>query len=293
MTFELTDKLTDEIISAMENQEKVFVVNAAACQLVEELQPDEENFYRLPEWNSTDGFAMREEFVSLLHNPIIHNELQSVLHSGRGVFKNFKIILKSYPEVDKRWHIFKNRYMLNRINEWYNSLREIWGLEKLDYYTESDDNLVHDDFYFEDYKAQKFQDEVLSSISAATFEDEEVPADVLMAINGMWINQAKKALATSQIGYVCHSLSDEFAGFITASSLEENQEKVMFITGLFVPEQFRGLGICTELISMIISKIQSMGKNILMPNFIATEKIKPLLIRTGFRQIDSGFFLAL
>ena len=153
MTFELTEKLTDSIISAMDNQEKIFVVNAAAGQLVEEMQADEENFYSLPEWGSAEGFAMREEFVAALHSPIVHDELMAVLHSGRGVFKNFRIILKSYPEIDKRWHIFKNRYMSARINDWYNSLREVWGLEKLDYFTESDDALIHDDFSFEEYES--------------------------------------------------------------------------------------------------------------------------------------------
>ena len=68
----------------------------------------------------------------------------------------------------------------------------------------------------------------------------------------------------------------------------------MFITSLFVPEQFRGLGIGTELISMCISKLQSMGKKfIIMPNFIAPEIIQPLLNRTGFEKISSGYLLAL
>lgn len=294
MTFELTEILTDSIISAMDNQEKIFVVNAAAGQLVEEMQADEENFYSLPEWGSADGFAMREEFVAALHSPIVHDELLAVLHSGRGVFKNFRIILKSYPEIDKRWHIFKNRYMSARINEWYNSLREVWGLEKLDYFTESDDALVHDDFSFEEYESKAYKNEVLSNITAGIYDDENLPSEVLKVINEMWRNQFEQAEAATQTGYICRSLSDDFAGCITASSLTENQEKIMFITSLFVPEQFRGLGIGTELISMCISKLQSMGKKfILMPNFIAPEIIQPLLNRTGFEKISSGYLLAL
>ncbi|MCI6808911.1 MAG: UPF0158 family protein [Spirochaetia bacterium] len=294
MTFELTEKLTDSIISAMDNQEKIFVVNAAAGQLVEEMQADEENFYSLPEWGSAEGFAMREEFVAALHSPIVHDELMAVLHSGRGVFKNFRIILKSYPEIDKRWHIFKNRYMSARINDWYNSLREVWGLEKLDYFTESDDALIHDDFSFEEYESKAYKNEVLSNITAGIYDDENLPSEVLKVINEMWRNQFEQAEAAAQTGYICRSLSDDFAGCITASSLTENQEKIMFITSLFVPEQFRGLGIGTELISMCISKLQSMGKKfIIMPNFIAPEIIQPLLNRTGFEKISSGYLLAL
>lgn len=294
MTFELTDKLTDSIISAMDNQEKIFVVNAAAGQLVEEIQPDEENFYRLPEWKSADGFAMREEFVSTLHAPLVHDELMAVLHSGRGVFKNFRTILKGYPEIDKRWHIFKNRYMSARINEWYNSLREVWGLEKLDYITESDNGLVHDDFSFEEYESEIYKNEVLSNITAGIYEDERLPSEVKKVINEMWRNQFEQAEAATQTGYICRSLSEDFAGCITASSITETQEKVMFITSLFVPEQFRGLGIGTELISMCISKLQSMDtKFIIMPNIIVPEIIQPLLIRTGFEKINSGYLLAL
>jgi len=294
MTFLLTEKLTDSIISAMENQEKTFVVSAAAGQLVEEIQPDEENFYRLPEWGSADGFAMREDFVAALHAPIVHEELQAVLHSGRGVFKNFRTILKSYPEIDKRWHIFKNRYMSARINEWYNSLREVWGLEKLDYFTESDDALIHDDFSFEEYDSATYKNVVLSNMTAGIYEDENLPSEVKTVINEMWRKQFEQADAATQTGYICHSLSDDFAGCITASSFIENQEQIMFITSLFVPEQYRGLGIGTELISMCIAQIQSMGKKfILMPNFIAPEIIQPLLNRTGFEKNNSGYLLAL
>ena len=237
---------------------------------------------------------MREEFVAALHSPIVHDELMAVLHSGRGVFKNFRIILKSYPEIDKRWHIFKNRYMSARINDWYNSLREVWGLEKLDYFTESDDALIHDDFSFEEYESKAYKNEVLSNITAGIYDDENLPSEVLKVINEMWRNQFEQAEAAAQTGYICRSLSDDFAGCITASSLTENQEKIMFITSLFVPEQFRGLGIGTELISMCISKLQSMGKKfIIMPNFIAPEIIQPLLNRTGFEKISSGYLLAL
>lgn len=294
MTFELTEKLTDDIISAMENQEKIFVVNAAASQLVEELQPDEDNFYKLPEWGPADGFAMREEFVNSLHAPIAREELKAVLHSGRGVFKNFRTILKIYPEVDKRWHVYKHRYMSARINEWYSSLREVWGLEKLDYYTESDDALVHDDFSFEEYSSKADKIIVSTSVNAGLLDDDSIPSEVKKVIYELWLEQFNKADAAKQNGYICRTHSEEFAGCITASSILHNQEKTVFVTSFFVPEEYRGLGIGTELLSMCVSKLQSLGaKFIIMPNLIAPEIIQPLLIRTGFKTINSGYLLAL
>lgn len=295
MTFTLTEELTDEIISAMENQETVYVVDARANQLVvQESNPDEDNYYSLPEWKPADGFLIREDFVKQLHAPLAHDELQNVLHSGRGVFKSFRNVLKNYPEIDKRWHIYKHRIMSARVSEWYNSLREIWGLEKLDQLMESDDALVHDDFSFKEFNSDTDKESILFNITASDCDESELPFEVEATILEMWKNQFARDDSTEQFGYVCYSLSDEFAGIITASHILENQEKIMVITSLFVPEQFRGLGICTEMLSMCISKLQSCGKKwVLLPDYLAPEIIQPLLIRTGFEKKQSGYILFL
>ncbi len=294
MIFTLTDELIDSIISAMDNQETVYVVDAALNQLVDGAShaPDEENFYSLPEWKSADGFQIREDFVNQLHSPLAHDELQNVLHSGRGVFKNFRNILKSYPEIDKRWHIFKHRTMSARINEWFNSLREIWGLEKLDQLSESDVNLVHDDFSFDDYDPSVDKKTIISNVNASVCENEKLPSEVINAIYTMWQNQFENDKAAVQTGYVCNSLSDDFSGCITASLISKGQEKIFSITSLFVPEQFRGLGIGTELLNLCITKLEKMGTNwVLLPDFFAPDLLQPLLIRTGFKKFSSGYIL--
>ena len=93
----------------MENQDVEYAVDAAEGQLVisdsDGHVPDDEQYYSLPEWGPSDGFELREDFVNNLHSPLAREELQSAMHSGRGVFKNFRNVLKSYPEIDKRWHI--------------------------------------------------------------------------------------------------------------------------------------------------------------------------------------------
>ena len=301
MTFNLTDELTNDIISAMENQEDIFVVDATTEALVSLSNPleggasvkvDDNRFYRLPEWKPADGFAVREEFVYNLHSPIAKEKLQNVLHSGRGVFKNFRIVLKDYPEIDKRWHIFKHKLMSNKVNEWYNSLREIWGLEKLDQILEVDDSLVYDDFSFDEYDSEADKDTILFNISSSNNDEQTLPSEVNDVIYKLWLQCFEQAEKTGQIGYVCRSLSDDFAGCITASSIMNNQEKILVITSLFVPEQFRGLGICTELISLCISKIEKSGKKwIIMPNHIVSELLEPLLVRTGFKKFSSGYLL--
>jgi len=298
MTFNLTDQLLDEIISAMDNQETVFVVEAVTNQLVEKVSgktdPDEDTYYSLPEWKPADGFSIREEFVNHLHAPLAHDELQNVLHSGRGVFKNFRNVIKEYPEVDKRWHIFKHKMMSARIGQWYDSLREIWGLEKLDQFSESEDGLVYDDFSFQKYNPSVDKKNILLNISYATGDEQDLPSEIENAIYGMWRTQFENDEAAEQSGYVCSSLSDDFAGCITASPCITNQDKIMVITSLFVPEQFRGLGIGTELITMCVSELHNSGKKwVLIPHFIAPEILQPLLTRTGFQKTRSGYLLQL
>lgn len=298
MTFTLTDELIDTIISAMENQEKIYIVEAETNQIVEagsNVKTDENRFYDLPEWKPADGYRLLEDFVNHLHAPIARDELQAVLHSGRGVFKNFKNVLKNYPEIDKRWHIYKHRIMSARINEWYNSLREIWGLEKLDYEQEENDSLVCNDFSFREYNSEIDRKSVLFSISAVFFDDEqsedlEISAPVNKVIFEFWKKQFESADQKEQTGFICTSLSEDFSGVITTSSLNNNQDGLEVVTSFFVPEQFRGLGIGTELFSMCISNLKKSGKKwILMPNIIVPEILRPLLLRTGFEQKRFGY----
>ena len=282
----------------MENQDVEYAVDAEEGQLVisdsDGHEPDDERYYILPEWGPSDGFELREEFVNNLHSPLAREELQDAMHSGRGVFKNFRNVLKNYPEIDKRWHIYKHRFMSARINEWYNSLREIWGLEKLDQLPESDETLVHDDFSFKVYDSEADKKTILLNITAGACEDETLPPDVNGAFYGLWRTQFEGSRIENQTGYICSSISDEFAGCITASPLLQNQEKIVMITSLFVPEQFRGLGIGTELIDMCISRLTDCGKTwVIIPSTIAPDILQPLLTRIGFRKINSGYILSL
>ncbi len=293
MTFALTQLLVDNIQTALENQEKSFIVDAENCGIIEKddsVTVDDEKFYNLPEWTSADGFKLREDFVNNLYSPLAREELQGILHSGRGVFKSFRNVLKKYPEVEKKWHVFKNRTMNKYINDWYNSLREIWGLEKLDYIPESDEMLIHDDFSFSEYNSEN-QEEIFLNISAALkTEYGEISEEIIAAFSEMWKSSFLSFDSSSQIGYLCRSLSDDFAGCITAAPVSENNKKVMILTSLFVSNGFRGLGIGTELLSMCLAELKRNGKDwILLPNIILPESLEQLLIRTGFEKIGSGY----
>ena len=111
----------------------------------------------------------------------------------------------------------------------------------------------------------------------------------------MWRNQFEQNESSMfPTGCVCRTLSDDFAGCITASPVTEKEKKVMVITSLFVPELFRGLGIAGELLSMFLLKLKESGKKwVLLPNTALPEFLMPLLLRTGFEQIGTGYIAKL
>ena len=297
MTFTLTESLLDELQTALENQEQQFLVDAAQNKLIPKtdgLKGDEEFFYELPEWDSASGFKLREDFVSNLNSPLAHEALQEVLHSGRGVFRNFRNVIKAYPEVEKKWHVYKNNKMMCYINNWYNNLREVWGLEKLDYVPESDDSLIHDDFSFAAYTQQNEKELVLHMNAAFRERNENLSPELSQAIYNIWLDQFELAHSKGELGFICRSFSNDFAGCITVSQVSQKQEKVMVLTSLFVPEAFRGLGIGTELINMCLSELKKLGKTwLILPNMTVPEYLEPLLLRTGFDKIDSGYTVEL
>lgn len=296
MTFELTDNLLDEILSALENQEQMFMVDAKDGDLVpaeDAAVEDGEQYYELPEWNSEAGFKLREDFVNNLHAPLAREALLDVLHSGRGVFRNFKDVLKNYPEVDKLWHSWKNRKMRSYIGGWYNDLRELWGLEKLDQTPEETGNLIHDDFTFQEYDSVRDSELILrylEDIRAVQGENDNWPQEIQNAVSELWRERFERGVNARQTGYICKTLSNEFAGCITVSSVSSQAEKTVVLTSFFVPETFRGLGIGSELFSMCLSDLQKRGKEwILIADTIIPDSIQPLLLRTGFEKTGSGF----
>lgn len=298
MIFTLTDILLNDIVSALENQEKKFFVDAEKGTLVEDsesVNADENYYYELPEWNSADGFRLREEFVSNLLDPIVHEKLQDILHSGRGVFKNFRNIIKEYPEIEKRWHIYKNREMHKYINQWYNELREVWGLQKLDYLSEIPDAVVYDDFTFEEYSSDVHNSLILSDLRIFfNQEDTETPSELNSAFYEMWKSQFLSAEMMKQQGYVSKSLSGEFAGCLTVSPISEAKQQIVKITSIYVPVSFRRLGIATELFSLSISELKENGiKWIIFPNYLLSETIQTLLIHAGFKKFNFGYAVKL
>ncbi|MBD5442274.1 MAG: GNAT family N-acetyltransferase [Treponema sp.] len=294
MVFHLTDELIDTISDALENQEKHFVVDAEKEELIESslVNVDDDRFYVLPEWNSANGFELRQKFVSNLHSPIAQKNLHDSLHSGRGAFKNFKNELKKYPQVEKLWCRFRQEQMHNFIFCWYNELREVWGLEKLEAESDFEDteHLVEDDFTFEHYNTDLGQEIALTFSSAQGDFDNNWPQEICGTIIELWQKQFLQSNTVLQTGFICRSLSNEFAGCITVTPVSKRTESVVFLSSFFVPEKFRGLGIGTKLLEKCLESLRALKKQWIFIAGVNTSKsMERLLIRFGFEKTGSGY----
>ncbi len=294
MVFELTPKLEGEILQALENQEQTFLVDSENAVLVPAdrgLSGNEDSFYALPEWNSSQGFSLREEFVSTLHPSIAKDELQRILHSGRGVFRSFKESLKEFPEVEKLWHQFKNRQMHRYITEWYNSLREIWGLETLDQEPEDTCDLLNDDFQFQEYNNNDYS-EILGYFDYAGKNEfhSDIQEELNETIFDLWQQQFENGGRNGQTGIVCRSLTEEFIGCITAAPLSKKTDKTMIITSFYVLGKFRGLGIGTQLISEYMDVLKAHGKKWIMLTAATSESMEKLFLSSGFKKDGTCYY---
>lgn len=216
MTFELSDSLRNDIIFAMENQSAPSVLDAATARVQSGArQADEENVYSLPAWTSDDGYALMESFAENCHSPLARVALKDCLKSRRGVFKSFKNVLREYPLVEKRWHYYKTRVMGGIVNEWYNALCEVWGLERHEQDTDESetDDILQEDFSFRAYEAERdapmVRQEEKTVLAEAEDGADEGLSEVLREIRRL---RAASFSALPKSGFVCYESGAEGAG---------------------------------------------------------------------------------
>ena len=291
MVFELTDALAEAVSKALENQDKRFLVDAQNSLLVEEgagVGPDEDRYYELPPWDSADGFSLMEEFVNGLHSPLAYTDLQEALHSGKGVFRGFKDVLKRYPLIERRWHFFKSRALLNYVNGWYNSLRESWGLEKLDSEPEETEDLLLEDFTFGEYNLDKDRQSALELLKQAAQEiGQDLATDVAKAFEELWQCQFEWNVP-GQKGFVCKTLGGQMAGCVSWSPCPKKSSKAVLMSGLFVQKEFRGLGIASALFERALSSLKASGAQwVIIANTFIPDLMQGMLNRSGFKKIGS------
>ncbi len=299
MQFALTDTLADSIVFAMENQNGVSVLDSVENKVVplDSVRVDDDRYYVLPVWSSADGFELLRSFTDGLHSPLAREDLKRVLSGGRGVFRKFKDVIKQYPEVERRFRFFKDVEMRKRLMEWYNTLRESWGLEKLaaeeELIPDGLEDLVLDDFIFSAFNPEKDRDDVSRTREEVAKEYErQFPLELGHAVEALWLRQSALSSDDEKMGFICRSQSDDFTGCLLLSFCPSSAVKTVAVTDFFVRQDFRGLGIGDELMSKTFADCKERGiRWILISNLIVPDAMQPLLVRHGFDSLGSGYLL--
>jgi N-acetylglutamate synthase-like GNAT family acetyltransferase len=263
----------------------------------EEVQDfDSERYYTLPVWDSISGFKLMEQFVTVLKNTFIADKLRSTLLAGKGVFRNFKNVLKDYPEVEKQWFSFKEQKMKQVILSWYNDLRDFWGLEQIEPEPEDNSELVQDDFTFRSFRSSDINS--LRSSVESVFEDinTEYDRESASVLSLLWKKQREFEDDKKRVMIICESVSEDFAGFAAASYFDEEKkiQNAVLMTSLLILPQFRGLGLGRELLRSILHELKQQNvKKVFFTDLLIPDFFCSVLVREGFSKLGSIFCIDL
>jgi GNAT superfamily N-acetyltransferase len=277
MEFTLTGELVEQIIFAMEDQENEYYVHRDSGELLrgEEIEEDEtegeetegegeDPFVPIPEWRPVDGFLMMEKFVARLRNPLLRGQLKDALASGKGVFRKFKDILKTSPEVERLWFSFKERELRKVVWQWYNDNRELAGLERLEEEPEQEEgleDLLESDFAIVPVKPRHLDGlrELDERSFTARFPDAETgrAADLY--------RKSRKSLPAPEdegsLVFIAETPEEDFAGFIWAVEQADPlvPGRILRVQQLAVVQRYQGVGLGAMLLRHLIAEARDGG----------------------------------
>jgi GNAT superfamily N-acetyltransferase len=270
MQFELTEVLIKDILFSMEDQDSEFYIDALEGVVVcggstggVSGPGGKDRYIDLPEWDSSDGFRLMGRFAAGFKNPLIREELTSALNRGRGVFRAYKNALVQHPEAEKLWFAYKDREMKREILNWYNALREEWGLEKIGWEPEETGDLVLEDFRFREF----------------------LPADLSAALELHSLcrerleSAAEDPRLPGDLAFIAESSGGGYAGHISAS----REDDKLCVNILEVEPEYRGLGLGEALLSRLLESLdpeETSGVYLNLP--ASVEGFSRVLAREGF-----------
>lgn len=296
MEFELTPEITNDIIFAMEDQSGHFLYDSEGCLCVPANEADEawggelsdsnddQRFYEIPLWDSVSGFRMMDRFVAQLRNPVVREELRDALSSGHGVFRSFKNILKAWPEIERQWFLFKDRYMHAVVLEWYNGLRDSWGLERIGPEPEETEDIVSQDFSFLELQAD---DAGSADVLLASFAREiatEYPVELADALMHLW-QRIRGTDDGSERILAAETADGEIVGVSISSPFPEGSFLTAQLSIILVFPEYRGMGIGKELLERTVQLWAGKGYRWLVcASPLVPVTFAPVLQRAGFQE---------
>jgi ribosomal protein S18 acetylase RimI-like enzyme len=279
----LSSELLEQIIYGMENQGEYFCLDVEKLALIhrnqkEEEDPEELRYLSLPRWTPADGYNIMERFVLSLNNPLYRTRLKSILHSGKGVFRNFKNLLKEKPEIEKLWFHYKNKELRGYIQEWLDSFENYRTMMSLGEAEENLEELILSDFLFlnspthHQIEVEELDSMVLSSLEA------ELPMEIEEDVFFYRRMNERSSFLTAE------SPEKELAGFI----IFQIEENTALVTNIYTVPEFRGLKIAEELYckmeELLLSRriehifIERVQAQSLLNHFLVEKEFEPQII---------------
>ena len=232
---------------ALEDQNTTYVLDIHSGRLedIASFLDDEipAGYVELPQWEPANGFRMMERFVAVVRNTALQRQLRSVLFSGKGVFKNFKNLLKSHPQGEKQWFAFREEEMTRYITQWYNQLREVYGLEQLGEEPEDNEELLQDDFIFREYDATRDEENLILAANSFMSEREaQWPGEIGLALSSLWQEKKTKGEQKTFLSVVAETVGGDFAGCIEAILYPSYVKETVLLTSFFCTGAISGTG---------------------------------------------------
>lgn len=300
--FELTEEIVSQIIFSMENQNRAFLVRLRDGLVIPAERKGEESgaapgdrYEEPPPWQSSDGYQMMERFAVTIRNPLVREQLRTILASGRGVFRQFKDTLQEWPEIQRRWFSFKRLEMRSRIVTWYNALRDREGLPRVpvELATEETGELVQSDFSIR--RLPETPVELLKRVDKEAFFEAyaEVGEGVVEYLYRRRRTASPAFDAEGSVLFAAHTVDEQLAGVLwaTAHALPDGGFLEQ-IEQIYVFPEYRGLGIAETLTDYYLTDADHRGVTVvLLEGPYLSDPVGRILEQAGARRLYVGSML--
>jgi len=258
--FSLTEEFIDQLIFAMEDQERRFIVDFNSGDIVssDDNLPD---FLEIPCWRQIEGFNLMEKFVSKLRNPLHRELLHSALTSGKGVFRNFKDALKQNGQLESFWFSFKEKEMRRLVRDWYNEQRELKGLQRLGPEPEETEELLLSDFTVKPGSKEHLEATIELDRQAMLENIENAGAEEIEELYRNKRSLLPAPLDKRSLFLVSETPDGDLAGFAWGVETENRRDSSieMRLVQLAVARNLRGLGLGKLLLDHFVQEAGSLG----------------------------------
>jgi len=284
--------LIEQIIFGMENQENQYYLDLVKGLVVQSdrIQNIQESVHiPLPAWHPSDGFILMEKFVSSLNNPLFQEEMKSILHSGKGVFRKFKNLLKQRKDLERQWFRFKQKEMLNIILEWLEIHQDYLELTELGDELDYLDDLINSDFTlcYDPEDCIEQMRELDTELWYELYPDyPEIYYQELQKRfrhhNPLRIDEENHILAVKD-------MEGRLASFLWFTQ----KESIVFLRSLITIKEYRGIGLATQLVNELTQRLnQKMDSYLLEISPVPhNNRLEHLFSSLGLKRGSGSFFI--